>query len=168
MSNKANPRQIALNGHTASRIRQAMAAHNLGLEGVANLVGCTGAAVSWWRASLSCPSEKFRQKVSTALGIPMADLAPRSLTEAPLQTEPPSKALTVIPKPKPKPKKNGHHLPVPTPIAVDVQQRQVMAFIANTDGTARITLDVILPMAQAMPIINSLLMHGISQQPIKK
>jgi transcriptional regulator with XRE-family HTH domain len=173
MAGKANPKQVAINGHAAGCIRQAMKTHGLGLEAVAKLVGCTASGVSWWVRAFGCPSEKLRQKVSTVLDIPIDDLMPRNMTEVSQRSEPPSKALVVVQSHKKKKKVHERLLPMADkpplpPTVVESHQSQLLAFVANGDGTARITLDVILPMAHAIPIINSLLLHGISQQPARK
>lgn len=145
----ATPEQIAMFGHITARLRGFMAERKwqvadlnqaLGRDrantGVYNYLNCKGA-----------PAPETRVKLAKLTGIPEADLMMR---------------------PRPGDGAASERLPVVedrTPAARVAPARalggDVLGFNVAADGTARLRLDVTLPLATATPLLRMLLDAGI-------
>jgi len=137
----ATPLQVAMFGHIAVALREAMAARDWKPGDLNVQLGRprAHAGVYHYLAGKGAPAPKVRAKLAKALNIPEAELMPRKVGEAvPVAAiEGPASAPRAAP-------------------AVPVLQ-----FAVSDDGTARIRLDVSLPTAQAVPLLRLLLDAGM-------
>ncbi len=142
---QTTPEQIAMFGHIASRLRGFMAERKWK---VADLNAALGRkrgdanAFSWVNGK-GAPGDEMRATLAKLTGISEADLRMR-----------------------PRPEKNitGGHLPAVPLVRVAPARAlggDVLGFNVAADGTARLRLDVTLPLATATPLLRMLLDAGI-------
>jgi hypothetical protein len=143
---QTTPEQIAMFGHIASRLRGFMAERKWK---VADLNAALGRkrgdanAFSWVNGK-GAPAKEMRATLAKLTGIPEADLMIRR----------PGKAVTV------------ERLPAvadrtPRVATARALGGDVLGFSVAADGTARLRLDVTLPLATATPLLRMLLDAGI-------
>jgi hypothetical protein len=146
---EATPAQIASLGHIAALIRRELANRKWS---VADLHRAIGEDVKSTRAYawMNCRSritDQFRPLVAKALGVKESDLMPREL----------SQAVTVVSENKLRAVQTAQGTPARTLSATG----DVLAFNVNGDGSARLRLDVTLPLTTASALLRMVLDAGI-------
>jgi transcriptional regulator with XRE-family HTH domain len=145
--NPATPLQVAMFGHVAAAIRQAMAAKGWKPADLNRAIGRprAHAGVYSYIAGKGSPVPKTRALIAKALGIPEAALIMRRVDGPQVEVE----AAPVL-------RIEGPHR---TPQAGPT--RHVLQFEVDGEGLARIRLDVSLPSADAVPLLRMLLDAGL-------
>lgn len=137
----ASPLQIARFGHIAATLRAELEKRGWGIGDFNKAIGYppdrTNAWV--WLAGKSAPGPKMRPKVAKALGIDPALLIKREGVTGAMLIERPAPGYVVT-----------------APLA------QVLLFSVMENGTARLKLDITLPIAQATPLLRMLLDAGVA------
>jgi hypothetical protein len=143
----ATPRDIAIYGHIAAAIRQAMAARDWKPadlnKAIKRPAGNSGAY--HYLAGKAAPAPKARALISKALGIPEAQLMRRHVDGPQVEVEA-SPVLRI---------EGPHRTPQAGPT------RPVLQFEVDGEGLARIRLDVSLPSTDAVPLLRLLLDAGM-------
>lgn len=140
----ATPIQVAMFGHIAAAMRQALAAKGWKPADLNRAIGRPRGAphVYGYINGKGAPRADARKLIAKALGIPETALMARK----PGQPAPvPSQAVALIPATKLAPARVG----------------DVLSFVVSGDGMARIKLDATLPLATATPLFRMLLDAGI-------
>ena len=94
-------------------------------------------------------TDKFRPRVAKALGLNQEDLMPRALSQE------------VIPAPVSDAKLRAVQMAQGAPARALAVAGDVLAFNVNSEGNARLRLDVTLPLVTAAPLLRMLLDAGI-------
>ena len=137
---------IARRGNVAQAIRAAIEARQWTAGDLHEKLGMKrGATMAYaWLAARAVPGPAIRKKVSKLLEIPEKDLLPQALETAPaLERE---RALVPI---------GGEARRFNKPTT------DVLAFNVNSEGMARIRLDVSMPLENAPPLLRLLLDAGL-------
>ena len=142
----ATPEQVAMFGHIAARLRGFMVERKWKAADLNQAIGRDrgNAGVFQWINGKGGPGPQMRAKLSKLTGIPETDLMIRR----------PGEAVTV------------ERLPAvadrtPRVATARALGGDVLGFNVGADGTARLRLDVTLPLATATPLLRMLLDAGI-------
>lgn len=143
------PAQIAAFGHIAAQLRAFMEERRLKPGDMNEQLGVkrTNTAIYAWLAGRAAPGPKPRAKLAKILGVKSTQLLERAPGAEPVEIERP-----IVPPPAPRPAVQRQ----PDPLQFNVQ----------SDGDARLRLDITLPYERCVPILRMLLDAGlvISQQ----
>lgn len=142
----ATQTQIAIFGHIAGALRQKMAERGMTVPDLQKAIGMprTSPGVYTWLAAKGGPSEENRKRLSKALGIPEADLIPR--TDETAKIGRPRGSTTIAPR---------------TADSFKPRPSDVLSFAMNDEGQARIKVDVTLAADRALPLLRTLMDAGI-------
>jgi hypothetical protein len=142
----ATPEQVARFGHVAAALRAYLKTANLKPADFNQEMGVDRAnpKLYHWLNAKGAPSKGSRAKIAKLTGIPEVELMSRSIGEI---------ARTALPVATTK-------LPavVTTPGA---KRPEVLAFVVDDEGRARIKLDVTLPIEDGAPLLRLLLDQGL-------
>jgi len=141
------PGQVALYGHIAARLRAFLAEKGWTIGDLnQQVLGVkrSNTAPYGWINCRGAPGPKITPKLARAMGIPESELRPRD------GKEPPPEALPAVLTARP---------PLP-PRVVDV-----LSFAVQSDGNAKLRLDVVLPIERATPLLRMLLDAGLVMGP---
>jgi transcriptional regulator with XRE-family HTH domain len=136
--------EVAIYGHIAARLRAFLTERKMSIPDLSEALGLgRGSATAYkWLGAHGGPAAKMRAKLAKVTGIPEAELMPRKPGAAPA----PSQAVAVVTSPaKLAPARVG----------------DVLSFAVAVDGSARLRLDIVLPIASATPLLRMLLDAGI-------
>jgi hypothetical protein len=137
--------EIAMFGHIAARLRAFLTERKMSIPEFAEALGLDrGSATPYkWLGAHGGPAPKLRAILANVTGIPEAELVPRKPGDpAPA----PSQALAVVTSPAK---------------LAPVRVGDVLSFAVAADGSARLRLDIVLPIASATPLLRMLLDAGI-------
>lgn len=143
----ATATQIMRYGHIAAAIREGMKRNGWTPADFGRAMGYDKnpiASVSTWIAGKSAPTGERRTKLAALLHMSEADLAPRDPHDTPpLDMPPPNRDFSVNRAGRPP------------------SGKKALVFEINTDGTAKIALDLQTSQAKALKILDMLLKAGI-------
>jgi transcriptional regulator with XRE-family HTH domain len=143
------PARLAANGHIAARLRERMKALGMTAGDLNVRLGKSPGhttAYGWIKGS-NAPFPATREKISQILGIPIADLTPRS-----------GKGTTAVAVARPP--------PAPSPPAPPRQAlAEVLAFTVAADGSARLRLDITMAGGTALALLHKLMELDLIPKP---
>lgn len=142
---KTHEQLILANGHIAARLREIMVQRGIPtpaqLNAAAGFTNGFTPMYKWLRAE-AAPQDASARKLAAAFGGMPADYMARDLDAAPSASPPAPFVVTAATPPR-------------------ARAAEVFAFTVTSDGTARIRLDVTLPLAKARPLFTQLLQTGL-------
>jgi hypothetical protein len=146
----ATPLQIVKYGHIAMLIRSKLAEKQWSIPDFHEKLGLprTSATAYHWLNCMGAPGNTLAAKVAKLLGVPLAELAARDPGDNQLPVVLAAPGYPTVGPSKPAVRS--------LPPAGDV-----LSFSVDSDGLARLRLDVRLPLAQAAPLLRVLLDAGI-------
>jgi hypothetical protein len=149
-SQKATPLQIARNGHIAILLRRQLDERQWSVPDLHERIGLkrSSATVYHWLACAGAPGPKYARKLAKLLGVPEAEFVPKKLGQEQLPA-----VLAAPGYPTVGPSKPAVRSPPPS--------GDVLSFHVDSDGMARLRLDVRLPLATAAPLLRVLLDAGV-------
>jgi hypothetical protein len=145
------PAQIAQLGHVAKLIRDELERRKWKVSDLHRAIGedVKSTRAYAWINCRSMITDKFRPRVAKALGLNQEDLMPRALSQE------------VIPAPVSDAKLRAVQMAQGAPARALAVAGDVLAFNVNSEGNARLRLDVTLPLVTAAPLLRMLLDAGI-------
>jgi transcriptional regulator with XRE-family HTH domain len=147
----ATAREIAMFGHVAAAIREAMTAKGMNHADLNQAIGRerghTG--VYHWINGKGAPGPGIRPKLAKVLGVPAASLERRAVGERVSVAAEPGTALVRLPSPG-----TGAVARVP----------EVLQFAVLADGSARLRLDLTVPAERGVALLRLLLDAGMIVQ----
>lgn len=138
------PLQIAKHGHVAEVIRREMLARGMTLNQIGKALGTTGTAVSHWIRCQNGPGEAMRQRLAKFLDMRPDDFKAKAVSEIVAgnsQAKLPGQAIQPI------------------------KRQDILSFTIDSEGMARLKLDVVLPIEHGVPLFRVLLDTGIVRRP---
>lgn len=136
----ATAAQLARYGHIAARLRALMEERRWKPGDLNEAIGQPRSRTNsyGWLAGKAGPDKENAKKLAKLCGVPVAEMLPRTETK--------SRALVPV---------------APTPVAVAraPQVREVLTFGATSDGRARLRLEITLPAAAVIPLMQYLTQH---------
>ena len=135
--------QVARFGHIAARLRAYLKMREMSVADLCEELGLDrdNSRPYPWIAGKGAPNDGIRAKLAKVTGIPEADLMRRGSGDPP-----PSQAVALAPA-------------APRPITTRVGD--ILSFAVTATGEARIKLDIVLPLANATPLLRMLLDAGV-------
>lgn len=138
----ATPAQIAMYGHIAAALRAFMKEKGWSAGQLNEAMGQVRShtSVYHWLNSKAGPGPTTRPRLAKVMGVPQAELMPRKPGDAS------RRQVVAVSGP---------------PVTVVQRPVDVLSFAVQQNGEARIRMDIVLPLAQATPLLRMILDAGI-------